>query len=139
MPTEAEWEYAARGGKLSKGYRYAGSNELDSVSWNKNNASDPGGSYMNLHPVKQKKPNELGLYDMCGNVAEICQDLYGRYDSAPQTNPQGPSKGEKHVIRGGESGFVGTVFSRRELQNTVFGNTHPSGYGRTGTRLVLSE
>ena len=92
LPTEAEWEYAAKGGKKSRGYKYAGSNNMDDVAWF---------FYEGDHPVKQKRPNELGLYDMSGNVLEYCSDLYGPYSSSSQINPQGPLSGYGHVLRGG--------------------------------------
>ena len=95
LPTEAEWEYAARGGQKSRGYKYAGSNTLSDVAWYWDNSS------RKTHPVKQKQANELGLYDMCGNVWEWCQDWYGNYGSAAQTNPTGPSSGARRVLRGG--------------------------------------
>ncbi len=95
LPTEAEWEYAARGGKWSNGYKYFGSNQLDAVAWYKSNSEGM------THPVGQKSPNELGLYDMNGNVMEWCQDWFGIYSSEPQTNPQGPSSGSERVYRGG--------------------------------------
>ena len=95
LPTEAEWEYAARGGNKSKGYKYSGSNTLDNVAWYTNNSSSK------THPVGQKQPNELGLYDMSGNVWEWCQDWYGSYSSSSQTNPTGPSSGSYRVLRGG--------------------------------------
>ena len=97
LPTEAEWEYAARGGKLSMGYKYAGSNNFDAVAWYKSNSAG------RTHPVGQKSPNELGLYDMSGNVSEWCQDWYGRYGSITKihTNPIGQSSGTERVFRGG--------------------------------------
>ncbi len=95
LPTEAEWEYAARGGNKSKGYKYAGSNTLGNVAWY------DGNSGSTTHPVGQKTPNELDLYDMSGNVLEWCQDWYGDYGSGSQTNPMGPSYGSDRVFRGG--------------------------------------
>ena len=96
LPTEAQWEFAARGGNLSKGYKYSGSNTLRKVAWYDNNSNDK------THPVAQKQPNELGLYDMSGNVREWCQDWYGDYSSSSQRNPMGPSSGSKRVCRGGD-------------------------------------
>ena len=95
LPTEAEWEYAARGGSKSRGYKYAGGNDLGSVAWYNGNS---GGK---THDVGQKQPNELGLYDMSGNVWEWCQDLYGSYSSSSQTNLRGASSGSGRVSRGG--------------------------------------
>ena len=96
MPTEAEWEYAARGGKQSKGYKYAGSNNIDEVAW-----YDDGNSTLGTRPVATKMPNELGLYDMTGNVLEWCSDWYGPYSSEAQTNPVGPESGTDRITRGG--------------------------------------
>lgn len=95
LPTEAEWEYAARGGKKSKGYKYAGSNNIDDVAWYEGNSNNK------THPVKTKRSNELGIYDMSGNVYEWCSDWYGAYSSSSQTNPTGPSLGSGRVNRGG--------------------------------------
>ncbi|MDY5736803.1 MAG: SUMF1/EgtB/PvdO family nonheme iron enzyme [Candidatus Onthomorpha sp.] len=97
LPTEAEWEYAARGGKYSKDYvyKYSGSNDAYEVAWYYDNSGDE------THPVKTKKANKLGLYDMSGNVYEWCNDWYGDYQSYSQTNPTGPSRGERRVLRGG--------------------------------------
>ena len=112
LPTEAEWEYAARGGNKSRGYQYSGSNNLDEVGWYENNS---GGE---THPVGQKKPNELGLYDMTGNVGEWCSDRYDAeyYKKSPQVDPQGPSSGTKRVVRGG-SCFLNVYYCRLADRN----------------------
>ena len=122
LPTEAEWEFAARGGNRSKGYKFAGSNDIGSVAWYY------GNNESKIHPVGTKQPNELGLYDMTGNVHEWCHDWYGDYSSSPQVNPTGPSSGTNRVIRGSY------CISRREDDaptNTVC-------YGGHGFRLALS-
>jgi formylglycine-generating enzyme required for sulfatase activity len=95
LPTEAEWEFAARGGNNSQGYQYSGSNNLSSVAWCDDNSGDQ------THDVKTKSPNELGTYDMSGNVYEWCQDWYGSYSSVSVTNPTGAASGSERVIRGG--------------------------------------
>ena len=95
LPTEAEWEFAARGGNKSNGFKYSGSGSIDKVAWYYGNSSSK------THPVKQKQANELGIYDMSGNVWEWCQDWYGSYSSSAQTNPTGPSSGSYRVSRGG--------------------------------------
>lgn len=103
LPTEAEWEYAARGGNKSKGYKYAGSNTIGDVAWYSENSYDLGTSspYYGPQNVGGKTANELGLYDMSGNVMEWCQDRYGYYSSSSQPNPTGPSSGSDRVFRGG--------------------------------------
>lgn len=95
MPTEAEWEYAARGGNKSKGYLYSGSDTLSNVGWYKDNAEECP------KPVKTKQPNELGLYDMSGNLWEWCSDWYGKYTPEESIDPQGPTEGHSRVLRGG--------------------------------------
>ena len=97
LPTEAEWEFAARGGNSSRGYKYSGSNSLGSVAWYYDNSGD------STHAVGTKSPNELGIYDMSGNVYEWCQDWYSDsyYGSSPRNNPRGPNSGSYRVSRGG--------------------------------------
>ena len=94
LPTEAEWEFAARGGNKSKGYKYAGSNTIDDVAWYRDNSDD------HPHNVGTKSPNELGLYDMSGNVGEWCLDWYGKYSRSGQTNPIGSNRYGTRVFRG---------------------------------------
>ena len=128
LPTEAEWEYAARGGKKSNGYKYAGSNTVDNVAWY------DGNSGSKTHPVKTKQPNELGLYDMSGNVFEWCQDRYGSYSSGSQTDPKGPSSGSLRLLRGGSWGnFAG------DCRVSFRGYSGPGGRGYPGFRLVLPQ
>ena len=127
LPTEAEWEYAARGGKRSQGYKYAGSNDINEVAWYWDNSSD------GTKPVATKAPNELGLYDMSGNVWEWVQDWYGSYSSESQSNPTGPASGSYRVRRGGSWGS-GAGYCRVSLR----GRDYPSSTDdRLGMRLAL--
>ena len=95
LPTEAEWEYAARGGKESRGYQYSGSSNISDVAWYDENSGSK------THPVGTKQANELGIYDMTGNVWEWCSDWYSSYSSSSQTNPTGSDSGSARVSRGG--------------------------------------
>jgi len=99
LPTEAEWEYAARGGAESGGFIYAGGDNLDQVAWYSGDLGRPPVGV--IHEVGKKQPNELGLYDMSGNVMEWCWDWFDSYSADPKNNPVGPSKGIYRVIRGG--------------------------------------
>ncbi len=104
LPTEAEWEFAARGGNKSQGYEYSGDFLIDFVAWYEENSIDRSITLTKVfkpQDVATKRPNELGLYDMSGNVREWCQDWYGNYSSVAQTNPTGPTSGSGRVERGG--------------------------------------
>lgn len=135
LPTEAQWEFAARGGKKSKGYKYAGSNSLDDVAWYLGNSSNT------IHEVGLKKPNELGLYDMSGNVWEWCLDYDGKYNAKSKKDPSGPDSGKDRIVRGGshyENATVGNegfsnfwVFARGRFKDTDM-------YSNLGFRLVIN-
>ena len=104
LPTEAEWEFAARGGNYSQGYKYSGSDNIYDVGWYYKNAAE------STHTVALKLPNELGLYDMSGNVSEWCQDWWGEYTSEAQTDPTGPESGTGRVYRGGDHHNFGSTY-----------------------------
>ena len=129
LPTEAEWEYAARGGKKSRGYQYSGNSNITDVAWyDGNSGSKP-------HPVGTKQANELGIYDMSGNVYEWCSDWYGSYSSSSQTNPTGADSGSFRVFRGGGWG----IYARgcRLSYRYIFTPDDRRSY--LGLRLALSE
>ena len=129
LPTEAEWEYAARGGNKSRGYKYSGSNDIDQVAW------WAGNSKFTTHPVGQKAANELGLYDMTGNVSEWCSEWDGDYSNASQTNPISAASRIYCVYRGGSLDFndLACRVSYRLLNGTpTYWN------GNLGLRLALS-
>ena len=129
LPTEAEWEYAARGGKKSRGYQYSGSSNISDVAWYDGNSGDK------THPVGTKQANELGIYDMTGNVLEWCQDWYGSYYSSSQTNPTGATSGSRHVNRGGS--WHSNV--RRSSSSCRYGVIYVDRDLDLGFRLALSE
>ena len=129
LPTEAEWEYAARGGKKSRVYQYSGSSNISDVAWY------DGNSGSKTHPVGKKQANELGIYDMSGNVWEWCQDWYGSYVSSSQTNPLGANSGSYHVYRGG-----GWSYDAKFCRSSYRSSFTPGYRGSIlGLRLVLSE
>ena len=148
LPTEAEWEYAARGGNMSRRTQYSGSNNIDEVAWYYKNSGD---RYLSgkinwleisevcrknncrTHPVKTKKPNELGIYDMSGNVCEWCQDNYSLYSSNAQTNPIATTNGIEHMYRGGCYNYPQQRLSYRSHQ------WYDYYYNILGLRLSLTE
>ena len=133
LPTEAEWEYAARGGRHAHGFLHSGSNRVDDVAWYKENSHS--GMKHRTHPVAKKQPNELGLYDMSGNVWEHCQDIYQNcYDSLATNNPTGPTEGSTYAARGGS--FSDDARGQRITDRNWF---LPSArVPRLGLRLVLA-
>ena len=128
LPTEAEWEFACRGGNNSRGYyKYSGSNYIDIVAWY------DGNSGKKTHSVATKSPNELGIYDMSGNVYEWCNDWYGNYTSYSQSNPIGPHSGSIRVSRGGC-----WLNSGRGCRSSIRYNNYPTyRYSPLGLRLAL--
>ena len=129
LPTEAEWEYAARGGKKSRGYQYSGSNNLSDVAWYTDNSGSK------THTVGSKQANELGIYDMSGNVYEWCQDWKGSYSSSSQVNPTGDNSGSDRVYRGGS--WFDTARRCRSSYRDISAPVYRGSY--LGLRLVLSE
>ena len=129
LPTEAEWEYAARGGSKSRHTKYSGSSNIDEVAWY------DGNSGKKTHPVKYRKANELGIYDMSGNVWEWCQDRRGTYSSNAQTDPTGPMSGSRRVFRGGCS----VSFERGCRSSFRYYFSPGIRFKFLGFRLALSE
>ena len=129
LPTEAEWEFAARGGNKSNCTMYSGSDDIDDVAWYGENR------IQNTNPVKTKKANELGIYDMSGNVSEWCNDWKGAYGSDVQINPIGPKSGNKRVCRGG--GTNCSSWSCRSSYRDEYAPGYKNNY--LGFRLALSE
>jgi formylglycine-generating enzyme required for sulfatase activity len=127
LATEAEWEYAARGGNKSGNFKYSGSNDIDEVAWYRENRDNK------THPVGTKKANELGINDMSGNVWEWCNDWYAEYTVESQTNPQGPAEGSYRVDRGG-SWFHVPLYCRVACRDY---DTPEARYYFIGFRLVL--
>ena len=132
LPTEAQWEYAARGGKKSRNYIYSGSNDLWEVGWFVKNSSDKA------QLVGQKKANELGLFDMSGNMKEWCKDWYDQnyYSISPSDNPLGPQKGERRVARGGTY-FNGEFMARVSCRDRA--DPAPRQLWPPGFRVVYSK
>ena len=132
LPTEADWEFAARGGTASKGYMFSGSDEVRSVAWH--NRDSNRDRHNGPYAIKSKDPNELGIYDMSGNVNEWCQDWFGDYTADPQTNPQGPATGKEHVYRGGSWWYYG-MSCRVSRRNSGVKDVR----GVIGLRLAMSK
>ena len=129
LPTEAEWEYAARGGIRSKGFKYAGSDTVGNVAWYRKNDN-------RTHSVMTKSPNELGIYDMSGNVWEWCSDCYRNYSKSPQTNPEGSADGSLRMVRGGS--WLHDAHCCR-VSGRYFKHPDHSGDDTQGFRLALSK
>lgn len=127
LPTEAQWEYAARGGVKSAGYKYSGSNDIENVAWYSDNSNS------STHSVGTKQPNELGIYDMSGNVSEWCSDWFDYYSSDAQTDPTGPVSGSNRVLRGGSWG-INARYCRVSFR---FSYNPSDGDSYNGFRVVL--
>ena len=129
LPTEAEWEYAARGGRQTRGYKYSGSNDVGEVAWYESNSENT------THPVGTKKANELGIHDMSGNVWEWVHDWFGEYGSAAETDPKGPDEGKLRVIRGGGWGS----YARGVRLSNYYSNDPGYRYNILGFRLACNS
>lgn len=119
LPTEEEWEYAARGGNKSRHYKYAGSDNIDEVAWYLENSDDAMMDWFFQQPVGKRKANELGLHDMSGNVGEWCSDWYGEYDENDTYNPQGPASGSFRVVRGAGGGDSYAEYCRVSSRDNI--------------------
>ena len=131
LPTEAEWEYAAIGGRKKRGYKYPGSDSLEEVAWIKGNAAEK------THPVGEKKPNELGLYDMAGNVWELCSDWWSAdyYSHSPESDPRNDAKALFRVVRGGSWRSEAERCYSKARNRNVYDHTKQN----CGFRLVLDK
>jgi len=129
LPTEAEWEFAARGGNQSKHFQFSGSNDKDEVAWYHENSND------RTHPVGSKLPNELGIYDMSGNIVEWCWDWYGSYSSTVQINPRGATSGSRRVDRGSSWYYYG-IFCRVAFRHS---RNPDNDFDDYGFRLVRAH
>jgi len=128
LPTEAEWEYAAKGGEKSQGLRYAGHNNINFVAWYTVNSGNK------TQPVGQLPPNEIGLYDMSGNVYEWCEDWMGDYPNRPEVDPKGPASGDLRVVRGGS--WFGHIAASRVSARAA--DDPANGRSYIGFRLALN-
>ena len=129
LPTDAEWEYAARGGRHPRGYKYSGSNNVGEIAWYE------GNSEKMTHPVGTKRANELGIHDMSGNVWEWVSDWLGDSDGEPQTDPKGPDEGTFRVIRGGGWGS----YARGVRVSNYYNNAPANYYNILGFRLAMTS
>ncbi|MBC7381929.1 MAG: SUMF1/EgtB/PvdO family nonheme iron enzyme [Bacteroidia bacterium] len=129
LPTEAEWEFAARGGQQSKGFKFSGGQSIDGIGWIYENSNG------SPKQVAQKRANELGLYDMSGNAWEWCHDWYGYYAAEAQVNPQGPTSGNSRVLRGGSYSW-GADASRVAYRDRGLPRYPSESYG---FRVVISQ
>lgn len=134
LPTEAQWEYSARGGKYSLNYEYAGSNDYEKVAHSISISTSETSPLFSTVRGGTKLPNELGLFDMSGNVAEYCSDWYDKYEMTESTDPLGPSSGTSKVIRGGDFSNL-YLWYKVAYRRQCFSITHPSAY--TGFRIVI--